>query len=345
MNEMTMRTLLYPEYERLEIATLSKPSAARGEVLLRVAACGICGSELEAFKSKSPRRVPPLVMGHEFCGIIEEVGEQAQYFSIGDQVVSHSLFGCGICARCTRGDSHLCANRQLFGMNRAGAFAEYVNAPEHCLVPWPKTLAAEAASLAEPLANGVHVVGLTRQANPSVVAIIGAGPIGLLCQQAFQCLSSADVLVADLIPERLGAASQLGAKHIVDSSEEDFVNAILSLTGGEGADVVVDAVGSELSKSQSLSATRPGGTAVWIGLHENSVTIKSHEVTLSERRVQGSYAASLKELTTAVELLASGRVEWVSWIKTYPLVEGVEAFHAMLAARGNNIKAVLIPGE
>jgi len=340
-----MRTLLYSEYERLEIATVSKPSVARGEVLLRVAACGLCGSELEAFKNKSPRRVPPLVMGHEFCGIIEDVGDAAESFSIGDQVVSHSLFGCGICARCARADSHLCANRQLFGMNRAGAFAEYVNAPEYCLIPWPQHLAAEAASLAEPLANGVHVVGLTREANPSVVAIIGAGPIGLLCQQAFQCLSSADVIVADLIPERLTAASQLGAKHIVDSREEDFIQAVLSLTGGEGVDVVVDAVGSELSKNQSLAATRPGGTAVWIGLHENSVAIKSHEVTLSERRVQGSYAATMNELKTAVELLASGQVEWASWIKTYPLEEGVEAFHAMLAARGNNIKAVLIPGK
>jgi len=340
---MPMRTLLYPEYERLEIAALPKPLVARDEVLLRVAACGICGSELEAFKNKSPRRVPPLVMGHEFCGIIEEVGEEVQSFTIGDRVVSHSLFGCGMCARCTRGDSHLCSNRQLFGMNRAGAFAEYVNAPEHCLVPWPKHLEAEAASLAEPLANGVHVVGLTRQANPSVVAIIGAGPIGLLCQQAFQCLSSADVIVADLIPDRLSVASQLGAKHIVDSQDEDFVKAVLSLTGGEGVDVVVDAVGSELSKNQSLAATRPGGTAVWIGLHENSVTIKSHEVTLSERRVQGSYAASLNELNTAVELLASGQAEWASWIKTYALVDGVEAFYTMLAARGNNIKAVLTP--
>ena len=340
-----MRTLLYPEYERLEIAAFPKPTVARNEVLLRVAAVGICGSELEAFKSKSPRRVPPLIMGHEFCGIIDEVGEDTQSFAIGDQVVSHSLFGCGLCVRCARGDSHLCANRQLFGMNRAGAFAEYVNAPEHCLIPWPKRLAAEAASLAEPLANGVHVVGLTRQIEPAIVAIIGAGPIGLLCQQAFQCLSSADVIIADLIPERLSAASQLGAKHIVDSRDGDFVKAILSLTDGEGVDVVVDAVGSELSKNQSLAATRPGGTAVWIGLHENSVTVKSHEVTLSERRVQGSYAASMTELKTAVELLASGRVQWANWIKTFPLVEGVEAFHAMLAARGNDIKAVLIPEE
>ena len=340
-----MRTLLYPEYERLEIAAVSKPIVARGEVLLRVAACGICGSELEAFKNKSPRRVPPLIMGHEFCGVVEEVGSEAGSFGIGDHVVSHSLFGCGICARCSRGESHLCGNRQLFGMNRAGGFAEYVTAPERCLIPWPKHLAAEAASLAEPLANGCHVVRLTREIEPTVVAIIGAGPIGLLCQQAFKCLSSADVIVADLIPERLNVASGQGAKHIVDSRNEDFIRAILNLTGGEGVDVVVDAVGNELSKNQSLAATRPGGIAVWIGLHENSVTIKSHEVTLSERRVQGSYAASLSELQTAVELLAAGRVEWASWIKTFPLAEGVEAFHTMLAARGNNIKAVLIPEE
>ena len=288
--------------------------------------------------------MPPLVMGHEFCGVVEEAGPGVRFLVPGDRVVSHSLFGCGQCVRCLRGDSHLCARRQLFGMNRAGGFAEYVSVPERCLVTWPEALPAEAASLAEPLANGVHVLGLTRQLNPGIVVIIGAGPIGLLCQQAFQCLSSADVVVADLIPERLAVAGRLGAKRIVDSRHEDLLEEVLRLTDGEGADVLVDAVGSGLSKKQSLAATRPGGTTVWIGLHENTVTIDSHEVTLAERRVQGSYAASLEELKVAVDLLASGRIDGTSWIKTFPLVEGVEAFRSMLAARGDNIKGVLIPG-
>jgi len=340
---IVMKTLLYPAYDQLEIADQSQPHIGYGEVMLRVTACGICGSELEAFKNRSPRRVPPLVMGHEFCGVIEEIGPDVRLWTRGDRVVSHSLFGCGRCVRCVRGASHLCAGRQLFGMNRAGGFAEYVSAPEHCLVAWPEPLPAESASLAEPLANGVHVVGLTRELNPDKVVIIGAGPIGLLCQQAFKCLSSAEVVVADLIPERLDAASRLGAKHVVDSRHEDLLEEVLRLTGGEGADVVVDAVGSGLSKKQSLTATRPGGTTVWIGLHENAVTIESHEVTLSERRVQGSYAASLDELKIAVDLLASGRIDGTSWIKTFPLVEGVEAFHSMLAARGDNIKGVLLP--
>lgn len=338
-----MKTLLYPAYEHLEIADQSKPRIGDSEVLLRIAACGICGSELEAFKNKSPRRPPPLVMGHEFCGVVEDVGPAVRSLVRGARVVSHSLFGCGQCVRCIRGASHLCAVRQLFGMNRAGGFAEYVSAPEQCLVAWPEHLPAEAASLAEPLANGVHVVGLTRELNPGIVVIIGAGPIGLLCQQAFQCLSTAKVVVADLIPERLDVASRLGAEYIIDSRHQNLLEEVLRVTGGEGADVLVDAVGSGLSKKQSLAATRPGGITVWIGLHENTVTIDSHEVTLAEKRVQGSYAASLDELKLAVNLLASDRIDSASWIKTFPLVEGVEAFRSMLAARGDNIKGVLLP--
>jgi L-iditol 2-dehydrogenase len=338
-----MKVLLYPEYQRLEIAEQPRPHPADGEVLLRVASCGICGSELEAFKKQSPRRVPPLVMGHEFCGVVEEVGPLVGSLTPGERVISHSLFGCGQCVRCLRGDSHLCAGRQLFGMNRAGAFAEYVTAPEKCLIPWPAPLTVEAASLAEPLANGVHVVGLTRQLNPDVIVIIGAGPIGLMCQQAFQSLSSADTIVTDLISERLDAAHKLGAKHVINSRHEDFLTEVMKLTGGDGADVVVDAVGSSLSKQQSLIATRPGGATVWIGLHENTIAIDSQEITLGERRVQGSYAATLDELKVAAELLASRRVDGSSWIKTFPLVEGVEAFNRMLASQGDDIKAVLLP--
>jgi threonine dehydrogenase-like Zn-dependent dehydrogenase len=338
-----MKVLLYPEHQRLEIADQPKPEPGACEVLLKVAASGICGSELEAFKKQSPRRVPPLVMGHEFCGVVEQIGAGVASLARGQRVVSHSLFGCGQCVRCERGASHLCARRQLFGMHRAGAFAEYVTAPEKCLVVWPEALSAEAASLAEPLANGVHVVGLTSSLDPAVVVIIGAGPIGLLCQQAFRSLSSADTIVADLVQERLDAATSLGATHVINSRHEDFLTEVLWLTGGEGADVVVDAVGSRVSKQQSLGATRPGGATVWIGLHENSVEIDSHEITLQERRVQGSYAATLDELKVAVGLLASGKVDGTSWIKTFPLTEGVEAFQKMLAAQGDNIKAVLLP--
>ncbi len=338
-----MKTLFYPEFERLEIAEQAEPRPGPGEVLVRVQACGICGSELEAFRRRSPRRVPPLIMGHEFCGVIEELGPGVSGFTRTERVVSHSLFGCGHCARCQQGREHLCAERQLFGMHRPGAYAEYVTVPTRCVVAWPEHLPAEIASLAEPLANGVHVVNLTRQVEPQQVIVIGAGPIGLMCQQAFQAILSVEVTVGDLIPERLEVATKLGAKHVINAREEDLLNVVLDLTGGEGADVVVDAVGSRISKQQSLKATRAGGVTVWIGLHEDPITLDSYEITLAERRLQGSYAASMAELKTAVGLLANGQVDGKSWIKTFPLIEGVEAFHRMLAAQGDDIKAVLLP--
>jgi threonine dehydrogenase-like Zn-dependent dehydrogenase len=338
-----MKTLLYPEFDRLEVADQPKPSPGAGEVLVKVSACGICGSELEAFKNRSPRRTPPLILGHEFCGVVEGVGTGVELWAPGQAVISHSLVPCATCVRCVRGDDHLCASRQIFGMNRPGAFAEYVVAPARTLVAWPSGLAPSAASLAEPLANGVHVVGLARKAAPSVVVVIGAGPLGILCQQAFQRLSSAGVIVADRIPERLDAARRVGAKEVIHAGEEDLVARVLALTGGEGADVVVDAAGSARTKPLSVKATRAGGMTVWLGLHENAMTFDSHDITLGERTLQGSYAASLDELELAVDLLARGRVDGASWVKSFPLDEGAQAFDRMLASKGDDIKAVLLP--
>ncbi|MCF7761751.1 MAG: alcohol dehydrogenase catalytic domain-containing protein, partial [Cephaloticoccus sp.] len=141
-----MRTLHYPAFEQLEIRDIAEVAPRPDEVKLKVAACGICGSELESYKNKSPRRPPPLVMGHEFCGTIAEAGSEVKDWPVGARVVSNSLVPCGRCVRCERGDTHLCATRQIFGMHRPGAFAEYVNVPARCLIPWPENLPAEAAA-------------------------------------------------------------------------------------------------------------------------------------------------------------------------------------------------------
>lgn len=338
-----MKTLLYPAYDRLEIAEAPDPQPGEGELLLRVSACGICGSELEAFRNRSPRRVPPLVLGHEFCGVIVDTGPGVSNFKSGQQVVSHALIGCGECVRCRRGEIHLCARRQVFGMQRLGAFAEFVTVPEKCAIPWPDHLPAEAASLTEVLANGVHVVGLSKRLNPRKVAILGAGPIGLMTLQAFQALTEAEILISEILPERLETATKLGAKLAINPHQNDLQSAVLDWTDGEGADVVVDAVGLSETKQQSLAVARPGGATVWIGTHENTVTMDSYDITLAERCVQGSYGATMAEMQLSVDLLASGKVDGSSWIKAFPLDEGVMAFERMLAAQGDDIKAVLCP--
>lgn len=338
-----MKSLLYPEFDRVEIADCPPPDPAAGEVLLKVAACGICGSELEGFRKRSPRRPPPLIMGHEFCGRVEQVTDGVSGVRVGEKVVSNSLVPCGECVRCRRGDTHLCARREIFGMHRAGAFAEYVSVPARCLIRWPGELPAAAACLAEPLANGVHIVNLTRHLSPRIVLVIGAGPIGLMTQQAFQAMTGATVFVADLVEDRLRAATSLGARHVIHSSREELVKTVLALTENEGVDLVVDAVGAASTKQQSLAATRPGGAAVWIGLHENAVTLDSYEITLPERIVFGTYAATQEELEKAIELMVAGAVDATSWVNVFPLADAVGAFHAVLAGKGSPIKAVLVP--
>lgn len=338
-----MRALRYPAFDQLEYTDVEVPPLQPGEVRLHVAACGICGSELESFKHHSPRRPPPLVMGHEFCGTITEVGAGVETWSAGTRVVSNSLVPCGHCVRCARGDTHLCAHRQIFGMHRPGAFAEYVNVPAQCLIPWPENLPAEAAALAEPLANGVHVVDLTRHLPAATVLVLGAGPIGLFCQQALQVMRGSRVFVADLSNERLAAAKKLGAAGVINAREENVAQILADATDGEGADLTVDAVGSGITKKTSLDALRPGGASVWIGLFENTVTIDSYGITLPEKQVLGTYAAKIEDLRTALDLMSSGKVDAQSWVQKFPLADGVEAFHRMLSAKGTDIKAVVCP--
>lgn len=338
-----MRVLNYPAFDRLELGEALLPAPAADEVRLRVAACGICGSELESVKTRSARRPPPLVMGHEFCGTIDAIGDAVRDWTPGARVVSNSVVNCGRCRRCQRGDTHLCAHRQVFGMHRAGAFAEFVNVPARCLIPWPEDLPAEAAALAEPLANGIHVSNLTKHLPAATAVVIGAGPIGLFCQQALQVLRGAKVIVADLSPERLAVARKLGAVRIIDPRCENLAEIVLADTAGEGADLSVDAVGSAVTKKAALDSIRPGGASVWIGLHENTITFDSYAITLPEKQVFGTYAAKIEELRHALELMADGRVDALSWVQRFPLSESVHAFERMLAGKGNDIKAVICP--
>jgi L-iditol 2-dehydrogenase len=339
-----MRALLYPEFERVENAIVAGPPAPQpDEVTLRVAACGICGSELDGFRSRSPRRVPPLVMGHEFCGVVDVLGAGVTEWAAGARVVSNSLVPCGRCVRCRRGDAHLCATRQIFGMNRPGALAERVNVPARCLLPWPENLSAEEACLAEPLANGIHVANLVKDLPAGVALVLGAGPIGLFCQQALHVLRGANVVVADLNAERLAVAKRLGAVRTVNPKLEDVAAVVREMTRGEGADLTVDAVGAGITKRTALDATRPGGASVWIGLHENAVTLDTFGITLPEKRVFGTYAATMDELQLALQLMATGQVDAKTWTTRLPLSEAEQAFRRALAAQGTDIKMIVCP--
>ena len=214
-----MKALVYADWETLELREVPDPTLSNDEeAILKVSACGICGSELESFKTMSPRRPPPIIFGHEFCGEVVDISPNKS-FKTGDRVIVSALVPCRNCQTCHRGHYHLCPNKDLFGMHRNGAFAEYVRVPLHALYRWPDNLPASHACLAEPLGNGVHVAGLTRHIQPENALIIGAGPIGLMCQQALQVINGTRTFVTDTIQERLDAAKRAGASVVCLADE------------------------------------------------------------------------------------------------------------------------------
>ena len=332
-----MRALYYRDWNQLDIRDVDPPTPGEGEVLIRVSACGICGSEIEAVVHRAPRRTPPRILGHEFCGIVEDTGAR---------VVVNAVLSCGECAMCRAGLSNLCGDRQVFGMHRQGAFTEFVCAPTEHLFDWPDDVPAEVACLAEPLANGVHIAKLMASIQPRSVAIIGAGSIGLMCLQAirdrFQGIFS---LVIDLDPTRLEVAKGLGAD-LASGVDIDRIAGLLrdrgmTFGGHPGVDVVVDAAGVGPSKRMSLELTRPGGQAIWIGLGEDKIELSTFGITLGERSVLGSYAATSEDIQDALDLMAARRVDVSSWTTNYDPDHWLEGFNAQLDPATRDVKAIL----
>ncbi len=335
-----MRALYYPEWGKLKVEDVPQPTLEDGEVLVRVSNCGICGSELDTFRARSPRRTPPLIMGHEFCGWVEEAHNTRAHWSRGQAVIAHALVHCGRCSACLRGDTNLCEHRQVFGMQRPGAFAEFVAVPERVLLPWPENLSGVTAVFAEPLANGVNAMRQGFSGRKSRVVVIGAGPIGLMCVFAARQIYGSEVIVADRIPERVRAACRLGAALAINVLEESLSNAVRKRWGIQGAEYIIDAVGSSETKTLSINLAEPGGTIVWVGLHEDRIDLHSYGLTLHQKSVVGTYSGSMADLESAVQLLRAEQLD-TSWATQFPFDEGDSAFQAMLRREQGSIKAIL----
>ena len=335
-----MRALYYPSWQNIEVQDLPSPIPGSGEALVRVSHCGICGSELEAFRTQNARRRPPLIMGHEFCGHIENVNGTKSNWSGGSRVIAHALIHCGSCTACLRGDTNLCSSRQVFGMHRPGGFAEYIAVPERVLIPWPETMSGAIAVFAEPLANGINAMRQGPNARKSRVVVIGAGPIGLMCVLAAKHIHKSTVIASDLVPERLEAARIVGADITVHATKQNLANTVRDSWPNDGAEFVIDAVGSSETKRLSLELVQPGGMVVWIGLHQDQMSLNSYVLTLGQKSISGSYSGSMQDLLDATKLLDSGILN-TSWVTQYPLEHGEVGFRHMLLGKGHHIKGVL----
>ena len=338
-----MKALLYSDWEKIEIAEVPRPAPAANEILIRVEACGICSSELECFRTRSPRRRPPLILGHEITGIVAEAGSAVAKFRPGDPVVVNSVIACGECFACRRGEGNLCNRRGLFGMTRPGGCAEYVTAPESVFFPRPANLLPVVAALAEPAANAVNAMRLLPDRRKRTVFVIGAGMIGLMVTQMAKAMTDARVAVAEVNTARLEMARVVGADRVVNPDKEDLIKAAVEFSGEDGVDYVVDAAGTPDTKALSLQMIRPNGAACWVGLIGDEMRLSSYALTLAQKAVTGSYNATRDGFAEAIELLHRGTVRWETIVTTHPLAEAAAAFRRMLSPASTDIKTVIIP--
>ena len=342
-----MKALLLSEYRRLELAEVETPWPQAGEVLVRVAACGICGSDVHGYDGSSGRRIPPLIMGHEAAGIIAELGNGVTGFKKGDRVTFDSTVYCGQCSNCLRGEVNLCGRREVLGVScgdyrRNGAFAEFVVVPARILYRLPPNLPFGEAALLEAVSVALHAVSLVPIETGSTALVIGVGTIGLLLQQALAVAGCSRVLVTDVDPTRLRLSESLGATAALRSGP-DFLPELLRLTDGAGADVVVEAVGNTSAIATAINGIRKGGSVVLVGNISPEVTIPLQIVVSRQIRLQGS-CASAGEYPRAIELMSAGRINVKPLITAVaPLDEGPRWFERLYSREPNLMKVVLTP--
>ena len=346
----SMRALVLTEYGRLEVKDVPPPSPGPRDVLVRVMACGICGSDVHGYDGSTGRRRPPIVMGHEASGAVEAVGAEVTGLGPGDRVTFDSTIYDPESFFSRRGQFNLCDNRRVLGVSceeyrRDGAFAELVSVPAHIVYRLPEGMSWERAAMAEPVAVAVHARSLTPLAEGDTALVIGAGLVGLMTLQVLRQSPVGRVIVADVDAGRLALASELGASAVVDSSRTDLASAVKAETGGRGADVVMEAVGIDATVRAAIGAVRKGGTVTLIGNVTPEVTLPLQSVIARQVRLQGS-CASNGEYPEALELIASGRVEVDRFISARaPLEEGPSWFERLHRREPGLMKVVLRPAD
>jgi alcohol dehydrogenase/L-iditol 2-dehydrogenase len=334
----------------VELREVPAPSAlADDEVLLKSRAVGVCGSEVHQYHNTQSWKVNvPVILGHEFCGVVAQVGKAVQGFREGDRVTSETAARiCGVCAYCRSGEYNLCSQRLGFGYGLDGAMAEFVRVPARCLHHLPNSVPFKKAALTEPCCVAYNAVCIKTQVRPGdSVLILGPGPIGLLCLLLAKLSGASWLGVVGLKHDqaRLAIAKGLGATRVMDGGTEETLAVIRSFSDGLGVEVVVDATGVSSGLELALEAVRPGGQITKVGWGAEPLNFSLDPLVQKAARLQGSFSHNFLIWEKVIALLASDRLD------PLPLVGRAEAlggwrtcFEEM--ASGKIVKGVLRPGD
>jgi L-iditol 2-dehydrogenase len=330
------------------VEELEMPRIGTDEVLVRVRACGICGSDVHGMDGSTGRRIPPIIMGHEAAGEIAAVGDAVSGWKPGNRVTFDSTIYCGRCWHCLRGEVNLCEERRVLGVSckefrRDGAFAEFVAVPARVLCRLPDDLAFEKASMVEAVAVAVHAVKRTLLAANASVAVLGSGMIGLLVVQVLKAAGCGRVIAIDLDADRLKLALKLGATEALQGGLPGLAGEVRRLCDGRGADAVFEVVGAASTLATAVECARKGASVTLVGNAEPRVELPLQAVVTRQITLIGSCASS-GEYPECLELVASGRVNVTDFISaTAPLEDGARWFERLRSGEKGLMKVLLKP--
>jgi len=344
---LLVKSLLLTAHSRLEYTDVPTPVPAAGEVLVRIRACGICGSDIHGWDGSTGRRLPPLIMGHEASGEIAALGEGVTGWNLGDRVTFDSTIFCGECDCCRAGQVNLCGNRRVVGVappeyRQHGAFAEYVVLPTRILYALPPSLSFTQAAMVEPVSIAIHAVGRVKLGPDDTVAVVGSGMIGLFVIQALKWAGVKRIIAIDLAENRLALARELGATETIHSGNTDAVEEILRLTDGVGADAAFEVVGIGATLNLALNVLRRGGSAVLVGNLSPKADFPLQAVVTRELHLHGT-CASAGEYPLCLDLIERGVIRVEPMISAVaPLSEGAQWFETLSAKDGSSFMKVIL---
>lgn len=348
--EGTMKALVMERYLDFELKDWEIPQITDSQVLVKVRAVSICGSDIGGSNGKSGRRIPPIIMGHEASGDIVEVGKAVRGWHAGQRVTFDSTEYCGECSFCRKGQINLCENRKVLGVScdeyrRHGAMAEYVAVESRTLYALPDSVSYEEAALVEPLSIGVHAVAISPIQMGDVVLINGCGTIGLMTLQAVKASGASRIIMSDLDDSRLDIAASMGATDLINSDSVDVPEQVYKLTGGRGADLAFDTVGLEVTVRNAIYSLRKGGCVVAIGNIGQEIRFPLQYCITRQIRMQGSCASS-GEYDICLSMIASGKIDVSPFLQNLmPLEQGKAAFERFYNREPNLLKVVLTAGK
>jgi len=344
-----MKALILKEYRKFEYTDVPVPVLRNSrDVVVRIRAASICGSDVHGMDGSTGRRKPPIIMGHEASGIIEKCGTDVRDYSPGDRVTFDSTEYCGECFYCRRGEVNLCDNRLVLGVScdeyrRDGTFAEFAVVPDRILYRVPDELDFVSAAMTEPLSVAVHAANITPLGVNDSVVVVGAGLIGLLLLQVLRASCSGTIIALDLDKSRLETAKHFGADFVLDAADPMSPATVKELTNGRGADRGFEAVGASAPIALAIDCLRKGASLTLIGNASPKIELPLQAVVTRQLSILGSCAIA-GEYGHSLDLMRRGKVNVRALVSAVaPLSEGAAWFDRLYARESGLLKVVLEP--